>query len=53
VFVVAGLNHLPDVVKGEISGLGARLIVGKGDMAIVADGMKARHEGLRTLDNKE
>lgn len=53
VFGVAGLNHLPAVLTWVINTLGARFVVGKGDMAIVSDGMKASCDAIRALENKK
>ena len=52
-FGVAGLNHLLEVLKWIINTLGARFIVGKGDMAIVSDGMRASYDAIRALENKK
>ena len=49
IFGVAGLNHLPKVLSWVINDLGARLVISKGDTAIISDGLKAAHDTLRKL----
>lgn len=46
IFGVAGLNHLPHLLAWAIAELDLRLIISKGDMAMVSDGMKAAHDTL-------
>lgn len=53
VFGVAGLNHLPVVLKWVINVLGARFVVGQGDMQILANGLKSSYETLRGLEDQK
>lgn len=52
IFGVAGLNHLPEMLSWVIHHLGARLVISKGDMAIVSDGLKTAHDTLRKLEQR-